>query len=591
VDRAQADGVRRARRKGRLIQSPRNDTAESRTFDYVIVGAGSAGCVLANRLSEDGKHTVLLLEAGPKDDYLWIHIPIGYGKTMFHPVYNWGFHSEPDPGMHNRRVYQPRGRGLGGSSSINGLIYIRGQAEDYDRWAGYGNRGWGWSDVLPYFRKLEHNTRGASPYHGADGPLWCSDIREPHELIEAIIRGANELGVPRNDDFNGATQEGVGYYQLFTRHGWRCSAADAYLRPARARSNLAVETNALATRIVFEGRRAVGVEFAQGGLMRSARARREVIVSAGAFQSPQLLQLSGVGPPPLLQQFGIPVVHALPGVGENLQDHVQVRLMYKVSKPITTNDELRTWSGKMRMGLQWLLHRRGPLAIGINQGGLFTAVMPDSKTPDIQFHFGTLSAESAGAQPHTWPGCTFSVCQLRPASRGRVTIKTPRAQDAPAIVSNYLSEESDRQCAVEGIKFARKLAATPALKPYLTEEYRPGAKAASDSDLLEFAREHGQTIFHPAGTCRMGSGEMSVVDERLRVRGIDGLRVVDCSIMPDLVSGNTNAPVIMIAEKASEMILADAVAGLDGASPALGDTHRAEKLAYESNAGLRCQTE
>lgn len=552
-----------------MIPPGPGNAVESRSFDYLVIGAGSAGCVLANRLSEDGRNTVLLLEAGPRDDYLWIHIPIGYGKTMFHPVYNWGFHSEPDPGMHGRRIYQPRGRGLGGSSSINGLIYVRGQPQDYDRWAAYGNRGWGWDDVLPYFIKLEHNTRGASACHGANGPLWCSDIRDPHELVEAIIRGANELGVPRNDDFNGPKQEGVGYYQLFTRHGWRCSAADAYLKPARGRPNLAVETDALATRIVFEGRRAVGVEFDQGGQSHSVRARREVIVSAGAFQSPQLLQLSGVGPGPLLQRFGIPLVHHLPGVGENLQDHVQVRLMYKVSKPITTNDELRTWLGKLRIGLQWLLFRRGPLAIGINQGGLFTGVMPGSATPDIQFHFGTLSAESAGAKPHSWPGCTFSVCQLRPASRGRVTIKTPRAKDAPGIVSNYLSEAIDQQCAVEGIKFARRLAATDALRPYLTEEYRPGAKAASDLDLLEFAREHGQTIFHPAGTCRMGSGEMGVVDERLRVRGVAGLRVVDCSIMPDLVSGNTNAPVVMIAEKASAMILADARASTQEASARL----------------------
>jgi len=530
---------------------------DTSTFDYVIVGAGSAGCVLANRLSASGRHSVLLLEAGPEDKYFWIHIPIGYGKTMFHPVYNWGFYSEPDPGMHGRRVYQPRGRGLGGSSSINGLIYIRGQHEDYDRWAGYGNRGWSWRDVLPYFIRLEHNTRGAGEFHGDAGPLWCSDIEDRHELMDAIIDGAQELGVPRNDDFNGARQEGVGYYQLFTRHGWRCSAADAYLKPARKRANLAVETGALASRVLFDGRRASGVEFAQRGVTRKAHARREVIVAAGAFQSPQLLQLSGVGPGQRLRALGLPVVHDLPAVGENLQDHVQFRLMYKVSRPITTNDQLRTWHGRLSMGLKWMLQRRGPLAIGINQGGLFTRVLPESRTPDIQFHFGTLSADAAGAKPHPWPGCTFSVCQLRPQSRGRVELRSTRMQDAPAIVSNYLSTEGDQRCAVAGIRFARQLAATAALKPYLVEEYRPGAVARTDHDLLEFAREHGQTIFHPAGTCRMGADEAAVVDERLRVRGVGGLRVVDCSVMPDLVSGNTNAPVMMIAEKASDMILED----------------------------------
>ena len=531
---------------------------EAGTFDYVIVGAGSAGCVLANRLSASGRHSVLLLEAGPEDNYLWIHIPIGYGKTMFHPVYNWGFYSEPDAGMHGRRVYQPRGRGIGGSSSINGLIYIRGQHEDYDRWASYGNRGWSWKDVLPYFVRLEHNTRGASEYHGDSGPLWCSDIEDRHELMDAIIRGAGELGVPRNDDFNGARQEGVGYYQLFTRHGWRCSASVAYLKPARKRANVKVETNALASRILFEGRRATGVEFVQGGVTHTARARCEVLVAAGAFQSPQLLQLSGVGPAPRLQAQGIGVVHDLPGVGENLQDHVQYRLMFKVSRPVTTNDELRSLTGRLSMGLKWLVHRRGPLAIGINQGGLFTRVLPESTTPDIQFHFGTLSADSAGAKPHPWPGCTFSVCQLRPESRGRVELKSANASDAPAIISNYLSTERDRRCAVGGIRFARELASTDALKPYLVEEYRPGPVARTDDDLLEFAREHGQTIFHPVGTCRMGSDALAVVDERLRVRGVDALRVVDASIMPDLVSGNTNAPVMMIAERASDLIAEDA---------------------------------
>jgi choline dehydrogenase len=530
------------------------------TFDYIIVGAGSAGCVLANRLTANGRYRVLLLESGPKDNYLWIHIPIGYGKTMFNPAYNWGFYTDPDPHMHNRRIYWPRGRCLGGSSSINGLIYVRGQPEDYDGWAALGNRGWAWKDVLPYFIRSEHNTRGASEYHGNQGPQWCSDIRERHELMEAIIRGANELGVPRNDDFNGPIQEGVGYYQLFTRNGWRCSAAVGYLRPARKRANLHVETDAHVTRILFEGARAVGVQYRQGGQLREARAAREVLLSAGALQSPQLLQLSGVGPASLLQSFGIPVVKDLPGVGENLQDHLQLRLIYKVTKPITTNDELRTLWGRIKIGLKWLLFRKGPLAIGINQGGLFTRVLPESRTPDIQFHFATLSADMAGGEPHPWPGCTFSVCQLRPESRGYVRIRSTDPLEPPSMQPNYLSAEVDRRCAVAAIKFARRLAGTEALKPYIAGEYRPGPAAASDDDLLEFAREYGATIFHPSGTCKMGSDTMAVVDERLRVRGLAGLRVVDCSIMPTLVSGNTHAPVVMIAEKAADMILEDAAA-------------------------------
>jgi len=532
-----------------------------RTYDYVIVGAGSAGCVLANRLTEDGRHTVLLLEAGPRDRYLWIHIPIGYGKTMFHPVYNWGFYTEPEPGMNNRKVYWPRGRGLGGSSSINGLIYVRGQPEDYDRWAALGNRGWGWRDVLPYFRKLEHNTRGASELHGAQGPVWCSDVGEPHELMEAIIRAAVESGVPRNDDFNGVNQAGVGYYQLFTRNGWRCSSATAYLRPALKRSNLRVETDAHAGAIVFEGARATGVKYVQHGVTKEVRAAREVILAAGALQSPQLLQLSGVGRATFLQQMGVRVVRDLPGVGENLQDHLQHRLIYRVRKPITTNDDLRTLAGKLRIGLRWLFFRKGPLAIGINQGGLFTRVMPESRTPDIQFHFATLSADVAGGKPHAWPGCTFSVCQLRPESRGTVMIKSPDPLEPPALRPNYLTSEIDCRCAVEGIKFARRLAAQPALGEYIAEEYRPGAAAARDEELLEFARHHGATIFHPCGTCKMGSDPMAVVDERLRVRGVAGLRVADCSIMPTLTSGNTHAPVVMIAEKAADMIREDARTG------------------------------
>lgn len=527
-------------------------------YDYVIVGAGSAGCVLANRLSENGRHKVLLLEAGPKDNYLWIHIPIGYGKTMFHKSYNWGFYTDPEANMHDRKIYWPRGRGLGGSSSINGLIFIRGQSDDYDRWAQSGNAGWDWKSVLPYFVKSEHNSRGASATHGGDGPLWSSDIREKSELMEAIIRGAGELGVGRTDDFNSGDQEGVGYFQLFTHNGWRNSSAVAYLRPARGRTNLRVETDAHATGLVLEGRKAVGVRYRQRGVEHEVHAAREVILSAGALQSPQLLQLSGIGPGELLSNHGIKVVHDLPGVGKNLQDHLQFRLMYKISKPITTNDDLRTLFGQARIGLKWLLTGNGPLGIGINQGGLFTRVLPGSLTPDIQFHFGTLSAEQAGGKPHDWPGCTFSVCQLRPESRGSVEIKSADPMQPPSMRPNYLAAEVDRICAVEAIRYARKLAATDALKPYIVSEYKPGAAIQSDAEILEFARENGATIFHPSGTCKMGSDAMAVTDASLRVHGIANLRVVDCSIMPTLVSGNTHAPTVMIAEKASDMILAAA---------------------------------
>ncbi len=531
--------------------------AQTMEFDYVIVGAGTAGCALAARLSEDSRFSVLLLEAGPADRSPWIHIPIGYGKTMFHPTLNWRFETEPEPGMDGRRIYWPRGRCLGGSSSINGLIFVRGQPEDYDHWAALGNRGWSWAETLPWFKRQEANSRGASEFHGGDGPVACTDIPGKHELIEAIIAGAGELGVPRTDDFNAGRQEGAGYYQLFTKNGMRSSAAVAYLRPARRRANLRVETDAHAHRVLFEGRRARGVEFEQGGVRRTARARHEVILAAGAIQSPQLLQLSGVGPGPLLQRFGIPLVHELPGVGENLQDHLQMRLVFQCTRPITTNDDLASWWRSAAIGLQWLLLRTGPLAIGINQGGLFTRVLPESQTPDIQFHFATLSADLAGAKPHPFSGFTFSVCQLRPASRGHVRIKSADARDAPAMQPNYLTEELDRRCALAAVKFARRIAASEAMRPFVKEEYRPGAAAQSDEELLAFCRQYGATIFHPAGTCKMGADPLAVVDDRLRVRGIEALRVVDCSIMPTLVSGNTNAPVTMIAERASALILSD----------------------------------
>jgi len=527
-------------------------------FDYVIIGAGSAGCVLARRLVETGRHRVCLLEAGPPDRSFWIHLPIGYGKTMWDERVNWKFETDPDPGMNGRRIYWPRGKTLGGSSAINGLIYIRGQHEDYDGWADAGNPGWSFSEVLPYFVKAEGNERGADNLHGASGPLAVSDIHEPNELIEALIAGAEEIGIPHNGDFNGATQEGAGYYQLNTRNGLRCSTATGYLKPVRRHQNLSVRTSALAQRIRFDRGRASGVVYAQGGAQHEVAARREVLLCAGAIQSPQLLQLSGLGAPELLGRHGLAVVAARPEIGENLQDHLQLRLIYRCTRPITTNDELNSLTGRARMALAFALKRSGPLAIGINQGGIFARALPEAERPDVQFHCATLSADMAGGKVHDFSGFTLSVCQLRPSSRGHVRIRSADAAMPPEMQPYYLSTELDRRTAIAGIKLTRRLAASAAVRPYVAQEMKPGEATASDDEILGFARENGATIFHPSGTCRMGQDPEAVVDPRLRVKGVEGLRVVDASIMPSLVSGNTNAGVVMIAEKASDMILEDA---------------------------------
>jgi choline dehydrogenase len=537
-------------------------------FDYIVVGAGSAGCVLAGRLSEDPATRVLLLEAGPADRSLWIHLPIGYGKTMWSERYNWRFYTDPDPNMNGRRIYWPRGKTLGGSSAINGLIYIRGQREDYDHWAALGNTGWGFDDVLPYFVRSEGNQRGAIPFHGGTGPLKVSDIGAKHALIEAFIAGAGQTGVPRTDDFNGAAQEGAGYYQLTTDKGWRVSTAKAYLAPARGRPNLRIETEAVAAGLIMDGTRAVGVRYAQGGRMREARCRAEVLLAAGSIQSPQLLQLSGIGPRALLARHGVPVVVDAPGVGENLQDHLQIRLGYECTRPITTNDQLNSVFGQMKIGLQWLLFRSGPLAIGINQGGCFMRALhgadgrPAAQTPDIQFHVATLSADMAGGKVHPYSGFTMSICQLRPESRGHVRIRSTDPFEPPEMQPNYLATELDRRTTVAGMKAARAIAASPAMAPLIKREVKPGPEAATDEALLAFCRDNGATIFHPTGTCRMGVDALAVVDPRLRVKGTRGLRVVDCSVMPTLVSGNTNAPAVMVAEKAVDMIREDARRGV-----------------------------
>ena len=531
-------------------------------FDYIVVGAGSAGAVMASRLSEDNKTRVLLLEAGPKDNSFWIHLPIGYGKTMWSTKYNWCYYTDPDPNMNGRRIYWPRGKTLGGSSSINGLIYIRGQHQDYDNWAHAGNKGWSAKEVLPYFIKSEKNQRGESEFHGGDGPLCVSDIAHKHPLIEAFITGAAEHGVPRTNDFNGAQQYGAGYYQLTTWKGWRWSTAKGYLKPARGRANLTVVTQAHATQVIMDGTRAVGVRYRQGGVEGQnieSYAVKEVLLCAGAIQSPQLLQLSGIGPAALLEKNGIPTVVDLPGVGENLQDHLQIRLTFEASQP-TTNDELNSLFGQAKLGLQWFFKRSGPLAVGINQGGCFMYALPEeSKTPDIQFHVATLSADMAGGKVHPFSGFTLSVCQLRPVSRGHIRIRSSDPFEPPEMQPNYLSSDLDQRTCVAAVRAARFIAASNAMKPFVVREIKPGPQAESDADILQFCREHGATIFHPSGTCAMGLDPRkgAVVDARLRVHGAQGLRVIDCSVMPTLVSGNTNAPAVMMAEKAVDMILED----------------------------------
>ena len=539
----------------RPASNPSSDTIE---FDYVIVGAGSAGCVLANRLSADGKNSVLLLEAGPKDSNLWIHVPLGYGRLFKEKTVNWMYQTEPEPGLDGRTVFQPRGKVLGGSSSINGLLYVRGQHEDYDRWRQHGNLGWGYDDILPYFKKAENQQRGADAFHGVGGPLPVSDLGHADPLSAAFIAAAAQSGLPVNPDFNGASQEGAGFFQTTTRRGRRASTAVAYLRPAKGRRNLQVETAALAQRVVFDGRRAVAVEYRKQGSLRTARARKEILVSGGAYNSPQLLQLSGVGPADLLRKHGIVVVLDAPGVGHDLQDHLQVRVVMRCTQRITLNDVVNSPVRKVLAGLRYAALRSGPLSIAAGTSGAFFKTNPRLATPDIQIHFLPFSTDKMGEKLHSFSGFTASVCQLRPESRGSLRIRSADPAAPPEIRINYLSTEVDRAANVEGLKMLRKILHAPALSPFVVEEVDPGARISTDEELLNYCRARGSTIYHPASTCRMGNDPLAVVDQRLRLRGIEGLRVVDASIMPDLVSGNTNAAIIMIAEKASGMILEDA---------------------------------
>ena len=509
--------------------------------DYIIVGAGSAGCVLANRLSEDPQTTVLLIEAGPRDTHFWIHVPLGYGKLFAKSEVNWGYESEPEPALNGRRIFTPRGKVLGGSSSINGLVYIRGQPEDYDGW---GVPGWDFRSLLPYFRKAENQCRGADQWHGAGGPLEVSDLGR-HELCDAFIGSAMALGIPRNDDFNGAAQEGVGYYQATTCKGRRCSTATGYLRPAEKRPNVQVLVNTLAAKIVFEGRKAIGVDLGD----RVLKARREVILSGGAFNSPQLLQLSGVGPRALLERHGIPVVQELP-VGEGLQDHFYVRTFWRCTKPLTLNDDMMSVWRQARVGMEYLTRRTGPLTVAGGYAGAFTRTRPEVPRPDAQIYFINFSTAKRGGVLHRHSGFTLSLSQCQVESRGSVAIRSADAKAPPAIRYNYLATENDRRVMVDGLKLVRRLAGTPPLAGYIAEEVLPGAKVKSDEEWLAFAREVGETVFHPTSTCSIGP----VVDERLRVKGVQALRVVDASVMPAVPSGNINAAVIALAERAADVI-------------------------------------
>lgn len=530
--------------------------SDTQAYDYIVVGAGSAGCVMANRLSEDRDRKVLLLEAGGADINPWIHIPVGYFKTMHNPATDWCYQTEPDEGIANRQLQWPRGKVLGGSSSLNGLLYVRGQAEDYDRWEALGNKGWSFKNVLPYFKKSEDQERGESKYHGVGGPQKVSDLRLRRPIADFFIKAATQIGIPLNEDYNGESQEGVAYFQQTAYKGFRWSTATGFLRPAKKRPNLTVLTRAQTTRIIIEDNRAVGIEYQKNGKRYTVRADREVILSAGAINSPQLLQLSGIGPKDVLNKAGVEVVHELPGVGRNLQDHLQIRLVFKTSQR-TLNDEVNNWLKQAWVGLKYILTRTGPLTLAASQVAIFTRSNPSVERPDIQFHMQPLSADKPGDGAHKFSAFTSSVCQLRPHSRGYIDIKSSDPFEYPAIHPNYLSDERDHQVAIDSIKVARRIAEADALAPHIIGEYVPGEKFQTDEELLEAARKYSQTIYHPAGTCKMGNDEMAVVDERLQVHGIDGLRVVDASIMPEIVSGNTNAPTIMIAEKAADMIKED----------------------------------